>query len=223
LPKSLQIIKAFRCIGLTVLVRLAHGPVPWAFIFSAPATGGPAHGWRKDRPRAQVPGLNEKELQNNQNIIIIPTMSKIVGYMVTWTTYGTWLPGDERGFVENGQILQGDLKTLERNKKRQKSPIVKLNRREIKLVRQVILSEAERIGHEIKALTVCTNHVHLAARPNIKSIEDIIGRYKSITTHTLWKHGRKGRIWTIGYDKRFCFSEEELKQRIQYVNKHNLD
>ncbi len=148
-------------------------------------------------------------------------MSKIVGYMVTWTTYGSWLPGDERGFVANGQILPGDLKTLERNKKRQKLPTVKLNKKEIKLIRQTIVNEAREIGHEIVALSVCTNHVHLAARTNDKLIEDIVGRYKSITTSALWELGREGRIWTKGYDKRFCFSEEELTRKIQYVNKHN--
>jgi REP element-mobilizing transposase RayT len=148
-------------------------------------------------------------------------MSKIVGYMVTWTTYGSWLPGDERGYVEDGQILPGDLKTLERNKKRQKSPTVKLNKKEVKLIRQVVLNEAERIGQKIVALTVCTNHVHLTARPHSSSIEELVGRYKSITTRALWELGRKGRIWTKGYDKRFCFSEKELEQKIQYVNKHD--
>ena len=32
-------------------------------------------------------------------------MAKTLGYMVTWTTYGTWLQGDERGYVKNGKIL----------------------------------------------------------------------------------------------------------------------
>jgi len=193
--------------GLTVLVRLAPGTVPGAFIL-------------KERPHPQVVGLTEIDLHDIVQIDIIPIMSKIVGYMVTWRTYGSWLPGDERGYVIDGQILHGDLKILERNKKRQKSPTVKLNKKEIHLVRQTILNEAKRIGQKIVALTVCTNHVHLTARANTKSIEDIVGRYKSITTRALWVLGRKGRIWTKGYDKRFCFSEEELKQKIQYVNRH---
>ncbi len=25
-------------------------------------------------------------------------MGKVIGYMVTWTTYGTWLQGEEKGF-----------------------------------------------------------------------------------------------------------------------------
>jgi len=142
---------------------------------------------------------------------------------VTWTTYGSWLPGDERRYVANGQILAPDSKILERNKKRLKSSAVKLSKEEIKLVQQVILSEAKKIAHEILALAVCTNHVHLAARANDKLIEDIVGRYKSLTTSSLWELGRKGRIWTKGYDKRFCFSEEDLILKIHYVNKHNYD
>ncbi len=53
--------------------------------------------------------------------------------------------------------------------------------------------------------------------------EEITGRYKSVTTHALWQHNCQGRIWTKGYDKRFCFTERELTQKIWYVNKHNLD
>ena len=149
-------------------------------------------------------------------------MSRIIGYMVTWTTYGSWLPGDERGYVENGRILPGNSNILERHRKRQKASTVKLNEVEKEIVHKTILSEAESINHKIKALVVCTNHVHLVARPHSESIKDTVGRYKSVTTRALWQHGRKGRIWTKGYDKRFCFTEEKLAQRIRYVNKHNL-
>jgi len=33
-------------------------------------------------------------------------MPRTVGYMITWTTYGTWLQGDERGYVKNGKVLR---------------------------------------------------------------------------------------------------------------------
>ena len=32
-------------------------------------------------------------------------MVKTLGYMVTWTTYGTWLQGDEQGYVKKGKVL----------------------------------------------------------------------------------------------------------------------
>jgi REP element-mobilizing transposase RayT len=141
--------------------------------------------------------------------------------MLTWTTYGSWLPGDERGYVDNGKILLGDDKTLQRNRQRQKSPVVKLNPKEKQIVRQTILAEAERIGHKIEALAVYSNHIHLLARPHTKSIEEIAGRYKSLTTRSLWENGRKGRIWSKRYDKRFCFSEDEFTTRIRYIQKHH--
>jgi len=149
-------------------------------------------------------------------------MSRIVGYMVTWTTYGSWLPGDKRGYVENGQILPGDKQILKRNRDRQKSPTVKLKARQKKIVQAVILAEAERIGHKIDALVVYANHVHLLARPHTESMEKIVNRYKSITTRAMWEQGREGRIWTKGYDKRFCFSEEEIIRRIKYIQNHKI-
>ncbi len=29
-----------------------------------------------------------------------PPMPEALAYFLTWTTYGTWLPGDERGWVQ---------------------------------------------------------------------------------------------------------------------------
>ena len=147
-------------------------------------------------------------------------MSQIIGYMLTWTTYGSWLPGDERGYVKDGQTLPANPQIMRASRMRQKSPTVILNKPQIRLVQQTILAEAERIGHKILALAVRNNHVHLVLLPHSESIEDAVSRYKSITTRALWKHGKKGRIWTKGYDKRFCFSKKELAARIKYVQNH---
>jgi REP element-mobilizing transposase RayT len=148
-------------------------------------------------------------------------MSKIVGYMITWTTYGSWLPGDERGYVDNGKILLGNPTVLQRNRKRQKLPVVKLNKNEKQIVKQIIFSEAAKIIHKIEALAVYSNHIHLLARPHTKSIEELASRYKSITTRALWQQGRRARIWTRGYDKRFCFTEEQFAARIKYIKNHH--
>lgn len=141
--------------------------------------------------------------------------------MATWTTYGTWLPGDERRYVDNkGQLQNGDEKLLKKSQELQKSPMVKLDFAEKKIAKQAILDEAQRIGHKIISLAVCTNHVHLLAKPHQESIDKIIGRYKSITTRMFWEYGKKGKIWTRGFDKQFCFTEKELTARIIYIQKH---
>jgi REP element-mobilizing transposase RayT len=149
-------------------------------------------------------------------------MSEIIGYMATWNTYGSWLPGDERGYVNNqGQTVNGNEGILQISTERQKYPTVKLNKQERKTAEQIILAEAEKIGHEIIALAVCTNHVHLLAKPHQQPIDKIIGRYKSITTRAFWGYGRKGEIWARGFDKQYCYTVNELTAKINYVQKHN--
>ena len=150
-------------------------------------------------------------------------MSKMIGYMVTWTTYGSWLQGDERGYVKHGKIMSGDPKILEASRRLQKSAPVKLDSEQRAIAHQAILDEAKRIGHTIEALVVCSNHVHLAARPCREPIEEIVSRYKNIAMFALRKHGQVGRIWTRGFDKRFCFTPDSLNQRIEYVKKHQPD
>jgi len=148
-------------------------------------------------------------------------MGKIIGYMVTWTTYGTWLQGDKRGYVKGGEILQGNENIREICQRLQKQPAVILNGEEKQTAQEAILMESEKIGQAIKALAVCTNHVHLVAEPCRESIEKTVSRYKNVAMFALYKRGRHGRIWTHGFDKRFCFTEDELAARINYVRKHN--
>ena len=90
------------------------------------------------------------------------------------------------------------------------------------LVQKAILEEAQRICQHVEAIAVCANHVHLAARACDKSIEQIVSMYKSAATRTLRSNNRQGKIWTKSFDKRFCFTEEDFKKKIVYIQKHNV-
>jgi REP element-mobilizing transposase RayT len=142
----------------------------------------------------------------------------MVGYMVTWTTYGTWLQGDRRGFVKDGKTLDGNEKLKRANEKLQKHEPIILTFSERSIILKAIIAEVQRIGHNIEAIAVCSNHVHIAARPCKETIELIVSRYKNISRTAL---NRKERIWTRGFDKQFCFSEQDFKQRVEYVRRHN--
>ena len=149
--------------------------------------------------------------------------AKMVGYMVTWTTYGSWLPGDKRGYVKRGKVLPSNPNILKASKSMQKSTTITLNSEQKAIIRRAILQEAGKIGHKIEALAVCTNHIHLVARPFEESIESKISRYKNVAMFALCKNGPVKRIWSRGFDKRFCFNEKSLNQRIQYVKRHAND
>ncbi len=148
-------------------------------------------------------------------------MGKVIGYLATWITYGTWLQGDERGFVKEGKILSGSKGLQQANDRRRTSDVVKLKKVEREVVRKVMLAEAERIGGEILGLSIWSNHVHLVVRAGGLSVEKVVGRLKSAAYYALRERGFKGRLWTRGCDKRYCFDEETLQSKVDYVQKHN--
>ena len=148
-------------------------------------------------------------------------MRKVIGYLVTWTTYGTWVQGDKRGYVKNGEILSGDSELEKANKRGQLKNSVKLNSRQKEFVKKAILERAKTIGQEVLAIVVYSNHVHIVVNRIDKIIEEVVGCYKRAATKVLNDRGFEGRVWTRGFDKRFCFDEKELESKITYVKKHN--
>ncbi len=145
---------------------------------------------------------------------------KLIGYMITWTTYGSWLQGDKRGYVKNGTILPANDKLKSANQKQQKFKTVKLDSSQKHIVHKTILQEAQRINQEILAIAVCSNHVHIVAKVSSESIEQIVHRYKRLSTFVLRKAGLDGKVWSTGFDKRFCFTDKEIEQKVKYVNGH---
>jgi len=150
-------------------------------------------------------------------------MQKTLGYFVTWTTYGTWLQGEEKGYVKNGCVLVENPQLRGANIKALRGQPVKLYRKEKEIIRKAILSEAERHNQKIFAISVCSNHIHIVLEYCGKSIERIVGRYKAAGRIALQRNGFNRRVWTKGYYKQYCFDEGSLQKRIKYVNSHNKD
>ena len=150
-------------------------------------------------------------------------MARMIGYMVTWTTYGTWLQGDKRGYVKDGEVLEENKHLRESNIDGQQGETVRLVRDEREIVYKVILEEAKKSGQKIQAMAVCCRHVHVVAESTEEPIEVIVGRYKNAARAALGKSGFAGRVWTRGFDKRFCFDEEALAGRVKYVKRHGRD
>jgi len=144
----------------------------------------------------------------------------MVGYMITWTTYGTWLQGDKRGYVKDGNIIEGNEGLHKANAARLKNPPTKLNGEHRNIVHQAIVRKGEEIGQKTYAIAVCSNHVHIVADHTSDSIEQVVSYYKNAARLALRGSGLVGRIWTKGFDKRFCFDGEELESKIRYVENH---
>ena len=145
---------------------------------------------------------------------------RLIGYMITWTTYGTWLQGDNRGYVKNGQVLKPCEILEQANKERLKSKPIRLSRRQKIIVEKAIREKAKELGQNIPALAVYSNHIHIAAETIALPIEKIVGHYKNAARVALRKNGFKERLWARGFDKRFCFNQQELQRKVKYVERH---
>ena len=142
--------------------------------------------------------------------------------MLTWTTYGTWLQGEKKGFVKDGELMGENVRLKEDCENKLKSRRVRLRGREKKIVREAILEAAKRFEQKICAIEVCSNHVHIVCEYVDVPIGVLVGYYKNAGRTALQKCGHEGNLWTKGYYKRYCFDEKSLKNRIDYVERHEL-
>jgi REP element-mobilizing transposase RayT len=146
-------------------------------------------------------------------------MAKTIAYMVTWTTYGTWLQGDKRKYVKDGQILLPNEGLAEANAQALMKRPVRFDRRQRQMVEDAIRQKASQFNQQIYALAVRSNHVHLLLKYIPKPIELVVQHYKSSAFMALRKIGITGQIWTKGFNRRYCFDEATLQKKIEYVNK----
>ena len=148
-------------------------------------------------------------------------MAKTIAYMITWTTYGTWLQGDKRGFVKDGEILLPNQSLVDSNKRSLKKEPVKLSGVQRQIAQITIIEKARKLNQRIYALSVRSNHVHIVAEYIPKPIGLVVRHYKNSVQVALRKMGLSGEVWTKGFDKGYCFNPQTLESRIKYVNRHN--
>ena len=133
-------------------------------------------------------------------------MGRVLGYMVTWRTYGTWRRVPEGGCLQNpgGPVEEP----------------VRLGKLEKELVRAAILEEVKRADVRLEALAVYSSHVHVVVGDGEYPVDEFVALCKTAARSALHSAGIEGRVWAYGYDKRFCFDREALLDRIAYVEAH---
>ena len=167
-------------------------------------------------------------------------MGRTKGIHAIWTTYGTWLPGDVRGYwsalldfyghvLQRGQQLNPpDAATQIRATSSMYEPEKVLNEEEIRLVAETLDDYlAPGMPGEtwrIHAAAIKRTHVHLLFRSLNDPIGEVVGRIKSRTNSALLKlplNQDRRRIWTTGYWKVFLFDDDAVSQVAKYINVHN--
>ena len=140
----------------------------------------------------------------------------LLATMITMTTYGTWLPGDVRGYVEKGVVLPGNPELLACATKAMRAEPVFLSVAEQSNVWDGLQQAATEFGYVLHAVSIERWHAHLLLSHHHDTVSVVTGRLKARMRQAV---GRGG-IWGRGYDKRYCFTEEAIHARVAYIRSH---
>ena|SRR5438128_106300 len=165
-----------------------------------------------------------------------------LAYHIVWTSYGTWLPGDARGWVKWGEwgINPPDPELEQKARRRMAETPVVFSVEQRALIEQTIRDHCRIRGWVLHAARARTNHVHVVVtadrdpdevRDQFKAwcsrrLSDAALSTQGLSTQGLStqrkqvpvakKAGRR-RWFTEGGDKEIINSEEYLANSIKYV------
>ena len=155
-------------------------------------------------------------------------MSSPVAYLLTWTTYGSWLHGDARGSVDAEHNVKGH-PTLDRDdflhaavSQRMSSDAVVFGEREREIVADVIGAHCEHRGWRLHAVNARTNHVHVVVTCDVDP-SVAMAQFKAWGTRRLRESGfvaTDASVWTEHGSTRWINSTESLRAAIDYVVRH---
>jgi REP element-mobilizing transposase RayT len=153
---------------------------------------------------------------------------------ITWTTYGSRLPGDERGYVSNTLVLgegflrklnvpgtpvtADDAVTLANARRQQKGETVYLSADEAWIVAQSLIEAATKRGWRILRAAIIANHVHVVVIDCPDDGEAVRRVLKGFTQAKLSDAlGQSRRWWTAGGSDRYKHGWAAIEAAVNYV------
>lgn len=150
-----------------------------------------------------------------------------LGYLLTWTTYGTWLPGEERWWVKEHKGLQEpDFRKAHEARRKLKEEPCLLTDEERSLVEATITRHCEIRGWHLHAVNCRTNHVHVVVTAPV-SPATVMEQFKAWATRKLKERQRlvlglpdnsvRLNWWTEDGSKRYLNNQVSLDGAVLYV------
>jgi REP element-mobilizing transposase RayT len=147
-------------------------------------------------------------------------MNDPVGYFLTWSTYGTWLPGDSRGWVEYKHGWQPPRPILELEAAaRMTEDACRLNLLERSAVEDQIAETCAQKGWVLHAVNCRSNHNHVVVSASNVHPKRIRVTLKAWTTRRLKEDFDSDRLqwWAERGSIRWLWTEQDLEAAIRYV------
>ena len=147
-------------------------------------------------------------------------MDDPIGYFLTWVTYGTWLPGDARGWVEyrHGWQFPDPLREIE-SQARMTEDACRLSLEQRDAVERQIGETCRYRGWRLYAVHCRSNHVHVVVSAGDTRPKKIRADLKAWTTRRLKEDfdAKRENWWAERGSIRHLYDETSLEAAILYV------
>ena len=143
-----------------------------------------------------------------------------LGYFLTWSSYGTWLPGDERGWSRkyDWDIQPPNPSVVKFAQSRMKEPAFTLSINSRILVEDTIRRHCSIRGWTLHAVNARSNHVHVVVTAPSYPPEKAREQFKAWSTRRLKEiEPTRTRFWTEGGSCRWINHEADLEAAVIYV------
>lgn len=152
-------------------------------------------------------------------------MEEPLAYFMTWTTYGSWLPGDERGWVDKpGEFRPPDAERDSAARQRMTEPALMLDVEQRRIVEDTIAEQCRIRGWQLHAVDARTQHVHVVVSAPGRTPDDVMDQFKAWCTRRLKERERALRSktvrqnwWTQRGSKRWLNDTDSLESAVRYV------
>lgn len=144
---------------------------------------------------------------------------------VSFRTFGTWLRGDPRGWVDrqhnvpDSPYRAGSPELQERERRRVRQPAAKLDAPSAAVVTATIRETCRRRGWTLPALNVRTFHVHTVVGAECGP-EVVMGAFKACSSLALRRAGLRaagGVLWSRHGSTRYLWSDVAVEAACEYV------
>ena len=144
-----------------------------------------------------------------------------LAYFLTWSTYGSWLPGDDRWWTEARHGKKPpDLRLQKRSQAKMSEPALTLSPEQRILVELTIREHCEIRGWKLWALNCRTNHLHVVITAT-QPPETAVSQFKSWCTRRLKETATTSYIrrqwWTENASTIYLNTAKELESAVIYV------
>jgi REP element-mobilizing transposase RayT len=142
-----------------------------------------------------------------------------IAFFLTWVTYGTWLPGDARGWVEYKRGWQLPSPHLEAEcESKMSSDACRLTKTQREAVEAQVAETCGYRGWHLHTVNCRSNHIHVVVTANETAPKKVRIDLKAYATRCLKKLDEtRDDWWAERGSIRWIYNDDDLESAIIYV------